>query len=202
MGIARLVGAAVCVLALLFGACGARTELLIGGTGGESGDQSGWDVDVFRQRAVTKVDLLLTIDNSISMADKQALLAQAVPLLVQRLITAGSSLEPVSDVHVGVITSSLGSHGANGQRDVCVSADADDHAHLLGQLRGLPGTWRDEGFLAWDPHGEQRPPGDADAGVFSDKLRRQVQAAGEHGCGYEATLEAWYRFLIDPEPPA
>jgi len=200
--IARLVGAAVCVLGLLFGACGARTELLIGGLEGVAGAPPGWDVDVFRQRAVTKVDLLLTIDNSISMADKQALLAQAVPLLVQRLITAGSSLEPVSDVHVGVITSSLGSHGANGERDVCASADADDHAHLLGQLRGLPGTWRDEGFLAWDPHGEQRPPGDADAGVFSDKLRRQVQAAGEHGCGYEATLEAWYRFLIDPAPPA
>jgi hypothetical protein len=26
-------------------------------------------------------------------------------------------------------------------------------------------------------------------------------AAGAEGCGYEATLESWYRFLIDPQPP-
>lgn len=201
----RIVFAALflAALALAFAACGARTGLLVGGAGGaEGGVASGWDVSLFRQRAVTKVDLLLTLDNSISMADKQAILAEAVPLLVQRLITAGSSLEPVSDVHVGVITSSLGAHGADGARDICVSAEDDDHAHLLGELRGLPGTWRGEGFLAWDPRREQQPPGDTDSQVFSDKLRRQVQAAGEQGCGYEATLEAWYRFLVDPEPPA
>src|SRR6185295_9118538 len=29
-----------------------------------------------------------------------------------------------------------------------------------------------------------------------------IGAVGEHGCGYEASLESWYRFLIDPEPPA
>jgi len=199
----RLVFAALLLVsvALAFGACGARTGLLVGAQGA-GGASSGWDVSLFRQRAVTRVDLLLTLDNSISMADKQALLAEAVPLLVQRLITAGSSLEPVSDVHVGVITSSLGSHGANGPKDVCTGAEDDDHAHLLGQLRGLPGTWQNQGFLAWDPRGEQRPPGDADPQVFSDKLRRQVQAAGERGCGYEATLEAWYRFLVDPAPPS
>src|SRR5262245_23453538 len=44
-------------------------------------------VDEIRQTAVDKIDLLFMIDNSISMADKQAILAEAVPLLVQRLIT-------------------------------------------------------------------------------------------------------------------
>src|SRR5262245_6710446 len=39
-----------------------------------------------RQTRVTKVDLLFMIDNSSSMADKQALLAQAVPDLVNRLV--------------------------------------------------------------------------------------------------------------------
>jgi hypothetical protein len=28
-----------------------------------------------------------------------------------------------------------------------------------------------------------------------------VTGAGEQGCGYEGTLEAWYRFLIQPDPP-
>jgi flagellum-specific ATP synthase len=28
-----------------------------------------------------------------------------------------------------------------------------------------------------------------------------VAGAGEVGCGFEAPLEAWYRFLVDPQPP-
>jgi hypothetical protein len=38
------------------------------------------------QSGVDKIDLLFMIDNSISMADKQAILAEAVPVLVQRLV--------------------------------------------------------------------------------------------------------------------
>jgi hypothetical protein len=199
MVIARWLSSAVSLGTMAFAACGARSGLETGGfTRGAGGEASGWEVDAFRQSAITKVDLLLTLDNSISMADKQALLAEAVPLLVQRLITAGSAVDPVSDVHVGVITSSLGSHGGG---DICARVEADDHAHLLGQLRGLAGTWQNQGFLAWDPRREQQPPGDTDSDVFSAKLRQQVQSAGEQGCGYEATLESWYRFLIEPEPP-
>ena len=44
-------------------------------------------VDQITQTSVDKIDLLFMIDNSISMADKQAILADAVPLLVTRLIT-------------------------------------------------------------------------------------------------------------------
>src|SRR6188508_1302996 len=44
-------------------------------------------VDEIRQTAVDKIDLLFMIDNSISMADKQQILAEAVPNLVLRLIT-------------------------------------------------------------------------------------------------------------------
>lgn len=202
MAVARWVWAAL-LLGAFLAACGARSGLEVwGGAPGAGGQPPAWTVEAFRQTAITKVDLLLTLDNSISMADKQALLAEAVPLLVQRLITAGSAVDPVSDVHVGVITSSLGSHGASDPKDVCVDTEDDDHAHLLGKLRSLPGTWRDEGFLAWDLRREQTPPGDQDPDVFADKLRQHVRSAGEHGCGYEATLESWYRFLIDPEPPA
>lgn len=202
MAVARWVWAAL-LLGTFLAACGARSGLEVwGGAPGAGGERPAWTVDAFRQTAISKVDLLLTLDNSISMADKQVLLADAVPLLVQRLITAGSAVDPVSDVHVGVITSSLGSHGATDPKDVCVAAEDDDHAQLLGKLRGLPGTWRDEGFLAWDLRREQTPPGDQDPDVFADKLRQHVRSAGEHGCGYEATLESWYRFLVEPEPPA
>ena len=44
-------------------------------------------VDEIRQTAVDKIDLLFMIDNSISMAEKQEILADAVPVLVSRLIS-------------------------------------------------------------------------------------------------------------------
>ncbi len=31
-------------------------------------------------------------------------------------------------------------------------------------------------------------------------LTAMVEGVGEVGCGYESTLEAWYRFLVDPDP--
>jgi len=195
-------------------------------------------VDEIRQTAVDKIDLLFMIDNSISMADKQAILADAVPLLVQRLVTpicvrsctkadncspaqekdgipvggnadatgkcaqGSPEFNPIKDIHVGVITSSLGSHGAAGAKDVCVSAEDNDHAHLLGALRTGLAPYDGNGFLKWDTTKPPKymPAGDSDANAFGDKFTAMVKSAGEHGCGYEASLEAWYRFLIDPEP--
>src|SRR5687767_9573944 len=43
-------------------------------------------VETVRQNAVDKLDLLFMIDNSMSMADKQSVLAEAVPDLVERLV--------------------------------------------------------------------------------------------------------------------
>jgi hypothetical protein len=201
-------------------------------------------VDEIRQTAVDKIDLLFMIDNSISMADKQAILADAVPLLVQRLITPscvrpctaadncseaqekdgipvdgnagtgcpnGSAPEfnPIKDIHVGVVTSSLGSHGASGANDVCTKPTDDDHAHLLGEIRntrdgGMLKPYDANGFLKWDTTNPPKytPAGDSEGTAFTAKFTDMVKSAGEGGCGYEASLEAWYRFLIDPEPPA
>lgn len=188
-------------------------------------------VDEIRQTAVDKIDLLFMIDNSISMADKQAILAEAVPILVGRLITpicvdvngnptSGNAdatgrcpspsiaeFNPIKDIHVGVITSSLGSHGATGSKDVCTSAEDNDHARLLGSIRPAASPplrpYDGNGFLKWDTTGgKYNPAGDSDEGTFSSKFTDMVVASGENGCGFEASLEAWYRFLIDPEPPA
>jgi hypothetical protein len=180
-------------------------------------------VDEIRQTAVDKIDLLFMIDNSISMADKQAILAEAVPILVSRLVTplcvdgAGTPTQgnadangmcangapefsPIEDIHVGVITSSLGSHGATGT--ICVGAEDDDHGRLLGQLRPGLRPYDTNGFLKWDATGgKYNPPGDSNGETFGAKFTEMVQAANENGCGFESSLEAWYRFLIDPEPP-
>ncbi|HEX4478244.1 MAG TPA: hypothetical protein VH142_24350, partial [Polyangiaceae bacterium] len=98
-----------------------------------------------------KLDLLLLVDNSSSMKDKQDVLNATVPKLVQGLVASGSG---ITDIHVGVVTSSLGDHGAGGTcPDPTSSAlkqeEDDDHAHLIGtRPRGLslnlPG-----GFASW-----------------------------------------------------
>lgn len=190
-------------------------------------------VDNLQQDAVDKIDLLFMIDNSLSMGDKQALLARALPDLVNRLVDpvcvseTGATepavdgecapgwvreFQPIDDIHIGVITSSLGGYGA--EFDCVVEAEGDtDGARLLGSLARvqgeLPGT---PDFLRWCRPGSDRATrgectptaetsgGDAEA--FSDVFANQVRAAREQGCGWEASLEAWVRFLIDPAPYA
>jgi hypothetical protein len=206
-------------------------------------------VERLTQSAVDKIDLVLAIDNSRSMADKQEILALAVPDLVRGLVnprcidpsgvqaptTPASStedcpaglereFEPVKDIHIGIISSSLGGHGA----DACQvtnldSASNDDKGHLLARTdpgaSGTPvETYQGKGYLAWDPTqklvGEVGVPdqGDGEADLDVDttadlnntnllkQLTDMVIGAGQIGCGYEAQLESWYRFLIDPEP--
>ncbi len=173
---------------------------------------------------ITKIDLLLVVDNSGSMADKQNILADAVPNLVKSLLAppcigadgqpiaqqpkpnelcpSGSAreFEPIQDVHIGVITSSLGDHTAGFCKD---QPPTNDKGHLVVRSP-TPGqdvpTYQGKGFLAWDPSQKQSPPGDGDLDVMGGKLRDLVVGAGQSGCGYEATLESWYRFLVDPKP--
>jgi len=190
-------------------------------------------VHTLENRLVDKIDLLFMIDNSGSMADKQQILSQAVPVLVQRLATprcldeAGNSTGEVSDItghcaigrpefkavkdiHVGVVTSSLGSHGGTTclpeADDAAAKRTPDDRAELLPtanpSVRGPLNSWNNAGFLAWDPtQTKNTPPGSRDLDGLTADFRDQVQKAGESGCGFEGSLEAWYRFLVDPEPP-
>ncbi len=191
-------------------------------------------VKTVTQSGVDKIDLLFMIDNSISMADKQRILAEAVPVLVQRLIdpicvnaqgdpvggtTSGGcapnqpEFSPIENIHVGVITSSLGNHGGQ----VCTPDPAEmpprtlnDAAQLIPSVRTGLYSYQNYGFLAWDPRmGQDIPQPDPHPGKgmnetnptqFVTDFTSHVTATGERGCGYESSLEAWYRFLIDPEP--
>lgn len=180
------------------------------------------------QSAVDKIDLLLVIDNSRSMADKQAIMSLAVPDLVNALVNpncvsatdgtlqptqpanptdsceAGFEREfkPITDIHIGIITSSIGDHGG----DVCSEAlepTNNDRAELISRTSegGTVPTYNNNiGFLAWDPEAKLTPPGEANRDTLINNVRAIVEGAGEVGCGFEASLEAWYRFLVDPNP--
>jgi hypothetical protein len=180
-------------------------------------------VDEIKRDKIDKIDLLFMIDNSISMADKQEILKQAVPVLLTRLVTpacvdenrnpvGGNSpcergvpeFNPIKDIHIGVITSNLGDMG--GGAPGCTGSG--DRGHLLATPGLRPEdalrAWNNQGFLAWDPDVTQprnTPPGMTSSDELRDAFEDMVGAANEDGCGYEAVLESWYRFLIDPEPP-
>jgi hypothetical protein len=185
-------------------------------------------VDRAKQTKVTRLDILFMIDNSSSMADKQSVLAATVGDLVNRLVdpacidpstglvvgsrqngacAAGEpDFDPVNDIHIGIISSSLGSHGAGDA--ICPANDATrtnahdtDMAHLLSRTlpngqdapEGSASAFMNLGFLDWSGTGSVDQ-------VITTPFTSMVAGVGQHGCGYEAQLEATYRFLNDPNP--
>lgn len=187
-------------------------------------------VELAKQNKVNKIDLLFMIDNSSSMADKQEILGNAVPELVDRLIepkcvdpitlrTVGNAVggvcavgeldfEPIKDIHIGIVSSSIGNHGANGvcEDNIDVSLGRsdphnNDQAHLVSRGPGgsMVATYQSKGFLFYNP---SVSGGLATAMQVAIPFTDMVKGVGQHGCGYEASLEALYRFLVDPEPYA
>lgn len=193
------------------------------------------------QQQVDKVDLLFMIDNSSSMADKQAILADAVPNLIEGLLKpacvssadgtpiasgqkadpnggkdnnygcpAGSEPEfkPVTDMHIGIVSSSLGTFGG----DVCPdSGRFNDHAHLLNYQKGggSVAAASPSNFLAWFPSNAENsdakrhpPPANPTTteAALSAAFKDLVIGTDQTGCGFEAQLEAWYHFLVAPDP--
>jgi len=192
------------------------------------------------QQQVDKVDLLIMIDNSASMGDKQAILADAVPNLLIGLLKpkcvdpqgkqvggatadpngnkgnrfgcpGGSEPEfaPVTDMHIGLISSSLGSFGG----DVCADTGrSNDAAHLLNYVKGggEVAEAKPSNFLSWYPTNESNsdkkrhpdPPTTpvTDLNALTTAFQKLVTGVDQTGCGLEAQLESFYRFLIQPDP--
>jgi hypothetical protein len=193
------------------------------------------------QQAVDKVDLLFAIDNSASMGDKQAILAEAVPDLINGLLRPrcvdsdgkpdpqGSTAEPtgskenrygcpagyepefkpVTDMHIGIVSSSLGSFGG----DVCDETvpRQNDRGHLINinPQGGEVAAAKPSNFLAWFPQSPENedsrrhpPPKNPIRTIeeLSENFAKMVVGVGQNGCGLEAQLESVYRFLIQPDP--
>jgi hypothetical protein len=212
------------------GSAGSSSEAGSGGSGGTPPSDA--FVNRITSSSVNRIDLLFMIDNSVSMADKQEILKSAVPVLLNRLVLpicvdgSGNStgtnaqpdgtcppnsepeFKPIDDIHIGIVSSSLGAHGgtvcaAPSPGDDPTLSHLDDQAHLIATERTGVTSYNNTGFLAWDPSGTRNsPPGENSAISLNSQFAAMVEATGEHGCGYEASLESWYRFLVDPEPPA
>jgi len=184
-------------------------------------------VNRLRVTRVEKVDLLIVVDNSASMKDKQSELGRRIPELIEGLTK--SSTDPITgrvsqlfDVHVGVISSSLGSYGTGSCHPAWYGAHNNDRAHLLPRAADPKPT---SGFqvdasgnpiaaacpdvaagkaLSWVVDSKRDPNakfvGDGGAAQLQAAASCVVQAVQDDGCGYEATWESIYRFLADPAP--
>lgn len=248
-----LLGCSLCLTIASLGACGGKEEVrregvagaAQGGEGGNGqpegggtshagsgagGNGTGGLSAVISTEPADKLDLLFVIDNSLTMGDKQTVLASAVPQLLRRLTnpdcvsTDGAlttvmdtptspcpsgqarAFTPVDDIHIGAVTSSLGDFGGTicpetvGEQEPRGFPDQNDHGWLLGALPRVKATGLvADPFLAWSATDASSYTSviDARAKEFQD----YVTVAGELGCGFEMTLESWYRFLIDPRPP-
>lgn len=153
--------------------------------------------------ANNQLDLLFVVDNSVSMLAKTVLLDQTLPRFMDRLLTPPEGKEGtvgIDDIHIGVITSSLGGHGSSQcERDEVdeqgIAYNKDDRGRLIPSVRDGVSDPDGDGILRFNGGSAE------DKVALIAKVREQILAAGERGCGFEAPLESWYRFLVDPRPP-
>jgi len=150
------------------------------------------------------VDVLLVIDDSGSMAAEQAMLVDAFPLLIERLLTGtdpetGRSFGAiVKDLHVGVVSTDMGVGG--------FSITTCESNPMSG----------DDGILQHTPHGTEcdisypsflgyhvDPTANPDLAQI-EKLSRDfgcIAVLGTQGCGFEQQLEAATKALVDHSVP-
>ncbi len=152
------------------------------------------------------VDLLLVVDNSNSMVERQLQLANALPALLAALADPSSS-RPVRDVHIGVVSTDVGTGGHS--IPSCANAEVGDDG-VLNPIRSGPALrshlpWTTlplearplrctndpnqyPTFLTWDV-------GVGSQGELSqDIVCNALLSTG--GCGLEQPLESAYRALV------
>jgi hypothetical protein len=144
------------------------------------------------------VDLLLVIDNSNSMTEEQASLAAEIPRLVDTLVNPPDRDRdgepdwlPVTDLHVGVVTSDMGTGGH--RVPTCTEPTFGDDGVLRTSGRtDMPGCMATyPPFLSFS--------GGEDVSSFARDVTC-VANMGTGGCGFEQQLDAMLKALSPSMP--
>jgi hypothetical protein len=135
---------------------------------------------------IDKVDLLFVVDNSNSMIAKQASLKAALPSFIEALTTGTrptgeqSGYPALHDLHVGVVSTDMGTAGINFSS---CHADGGDDGRLQHAPHGTNCQVSYPEFLSFDAATNQ------DSAQFAGDFAC-IAALGTGGCGFEQSLEA------------
>ena len=144
------------------------------------------------------VDLLLMVDNSNTMAEQQALLVEQLPRLVGALASGDvdddgtRDFPPVRSLHVGVVSSDMGTGGFT--VPTCFEPSFGDDGVLRTQ-----GNTHIPGCMASYPRFLEFWPGD-DVAAFTSQVTCAA-LMGVRGCGFEQPLEAVLKALTPSTAP-
>jgi hypothetical protein len=140
---------------------------------------------------IDKVDLLFVVDNTNSMLQEQASLKAALPDFMKALTTGvrsngeSTGFRPLHDLHVGVVSSDMGTSGVT--IGSC-SPDGGDDGRLQHAPHGDGCAASYPSFLTY------RSDNDADPAQLANDFAC-IAALGTGGCGFEQTLEAPFKAL-------
>jgi hypothetical protein len=143
------------------------------------------------------LDILFVVDNSPSMTEKQASLAQNFPLMMDTLAELDGGLP---NLHIGVVTSDMGTTGSNAP---------DDPAPPVGSGPGACHGKGDDGALQHANAPELAGSFITDLGQpdgtrlqnYTGELRDvfgHIALVGDLGCGFEQHLRSMQKALATP----
>ena len=151
------------------------------------------------QSVKNKVDILFMVDNSLSMAPKQAALRARFPQLIKRLQDFAAQGNPAS-YHIGVVDSDLGA----GLNTANCKAGGDG-----GKLQVVPtnpstvpppancSSFGLSGGISYLDYNQLTGTDNIMGGLSLEDAFNCMTSVGDEGCGFEHQLESAYRSLHD-----
>jgi hypothetical protein len=151
-----------------------------------------------------QVDILFMIDNSPSMAPKQAALRASFPELVTRVQTLATAGLPAS-FHIGVVDSDLGAGPYNLNSGQC-HPDGDGgqlntvaRTSTLGPPPADCASFQLAGGAHYIDYNNITGSYNFGPGLDLPTAFSCIASVGDGGCGFESQLESVYRVLTQPE---
>jgi hypothetical protein len=142
------------------------------------------------QNLKDQVDIIFMVDDSGSMAPKQALLQQKFPELIKVLDDFAASGNKAS-YHIGVVTSDLGAPG------ISCGANKGGKLQQKGAGAAASGCAGPTGanYIIYD---QKTGMNNLPAGQDLPTTFNCMANVGDKGCGFESQIESVYRALHDP----
>jgi hypothetical protein len=141
---------------------------------------------------VRPVDMLFVVDNSMSMSEEQARMTEAFPALIAGILDPPPPTRPVTDLHVGVVSTDMGTGGY--ELETCPDpVDGDDGVLLHEPSDDVTGC--ESSYPPFLGYASETPdPGAID---WIGTGFACIASLGIDGCGFEQQLKASIRALID-----